>query len=97
MENQNKVFLLRIVESGKVIAEAPLIIYDEKLAMERFMQVFGQMIPTIPGVVLQAMMAACNSEMLSKVPGPIVAMHIQNQSPLTIPYPPKPEFSKQRR
>lgn len=58
-ETQDKLFLLRIVKDGRVVADAPLRIYDREIAMEVFLNSFAGLIPSIATGVFQVVRMAC--------------------------------------
>jgi len=55
-----KVYLLRIMEGQRCVAEAPLIIYDKAAAQRCWLEGFGQIAQGIVGATFQMMMVACD-------------------------------------
>mgnify|MGYP001604828540 CR=1 FL=1 len=82
---EQQIYLLRIMEGSRVVAEAPLIIHDPENAWQLFLEVFGAVNPNIVGGMFNAMMLACNEEMRAKLGGqPLVALQIVKPSPITL-------------
>lgn len=59
---ESKVYLLRIMEGTRCVAEAPLIIHDKEAAQRCWLEGFGQIAHGIAGATFQMMMMACAEE-----------------------------------
>ncbi len=66
---------LKLTVDGKVVAEAPLYIYDHALAWQAFMDAFSSMQPLVVGEWFNTMRIACHQNMLD-VLGPQTAFEI---------------------
>lgn len=56
---ESKVYLLRIMEGSRCVAEAPLIVHDKAAAQRCWLEAFGQVAHVITGAMFQMVLAAC--------------------------------------
>ena len=73
---ESKVYLLRIMEGTRCVAEAPLIVHDKELAQRCWLEGFGQIAHGIAGAVFQMVISACAEDEPST---PIVGINLQGE------------------
>lgn len=78
--------LLQIVEDGRVIAEAPLYVYDAEAAWKLFSENFGMMAHIIAGGLYNTVRVACHAEQLAQA-GPQTAVKLESNAPSKIVVP----------
>ena len=86
MDNPEQGFLLQIIDEGRVVAEAPLVIHDVERAWALFSEGFGMMNHIIAGSVYNTVRVACNAETLAQV-GPQTAIKLEQATPSKIVVP----------
>ena len=59
MAEDHKVYLLRMTEAGRVVAEAPLIVYDKSVALRNFYEVLPQITAMVLPATISMIQAAC--------------------------------------
>ena len=88
MDEQEPWPLLTILVDGKVVAEAPLHVYDGGAAWTAFQDVFPQLAPLLVGEFFDSMRYACNPALV-KAPnaprGMRVELHTQAKPQLYVP------------
>lgn len=87
----SNLYLIQITEGTRVVAEAPLIVYDKDAALRNFYEGYPQIVAQVQGVIMGLMQAACAT------PSPaqnVVGLAIQgNHSGLVIPQAELPPMS----
>lgn len=67
------IYLLRITEAGRVVAQAKLEVFDKEIALRNFYETLPQLLPNMTGAVIQIMQVACSD---AELPGDIQGIGI---------------------
>lgn len=78
---ESNVYLLRITEGARCVAEAPLIVHDKEAAQRLWLEGFAQIAHGIVGAVFQGMVVACAEQ---EPPVPIVCLDIKRGSGIQV-------------
>ena len=86
MMSETEVYLLRILDGSRVLAEAKLEINEPELAWKVFSESFGDICAAIPGSFYKTMLVACDEEKRKHLPVQgLSAILIQRPSAIVVP------------